>query len=141
MNRSLKVLFLLAVSSVAVSAADPQPTEKDSRELYSVDLKTIQKLISNLGSGTADEQAEAERRLGEIGAAATGELTKAAASGNKQLAERAAEILAAMPKANHWLLDAAGKPVPRAALEFFRLEKDDDDALPRSSYAKLSSDD
>lgn len=144
MNHALKALFLLVVCAVAVSAADPKTTattEEHSQELYSIDLKTIQKLISNLGSGTADEQADAERRLMEIGAAATGELTKAAGSGKEPLAARAAKILETIPKPNHWLLDAAGKPVPRAALEFFRLEKDDDDALPKSSYAKLSCDD
>jgi hypothetical protein len=141
MNRTLQWLLWLVVSSVTVSAADPQPTEKDSRELHSVDLKTIQKLISNLASDSAAEQADAERRLIEIGGAATGELTRATTSDNKQLAARASEILATIPKPNHWLHDAAGNPVPRAALEFFRLEKDDDDALPAASYAKVSSDD
>ncbi len=117
MNRTLKVLFLLASSSwVAVLAADPLPVEKDSPQLYSVDLKTIQKLISTLASGSADEQDEAERRLMQIGAAASGELKKAAAGGKEALAGRVERILETIPKANHWVLDAAGKPVPRAAL-------------------------
>src|SRR5262245_52922833 len=117
MSRTLQTLFLLATSALTVSGADPAPAEKDPRELYSVDLKTIQKLISTLASGTADEQAEAERRLIEIGAAVTGELTKAAGGGKEPLAGAAARVLEAIPKANHWLLDAGGKPIPRAALE------------------------
>src|SRR5262245_15217517 len=116
MNRTRRVLLLVLMASVTASAADSPPAEKDSRELYSVDLKTIQKLISTLASGTADEQAEAERRLMEIGAAASGELTKAAGSGKEPLAGAAARILEAIPKANHWLLDAGGKPIPRGAL-------------------------
>ncbi len=136
------IVFYLAVASASpATAEDAAAAAAPARELHSVDLKTIQKLVSNLASDSADEQSDAERRLIQIGAAATGELTKATTGDNKQLAARAAEVLAALPKPNHWLLDAAGKPVPRAALEFFRLDKDDDDALPPSSYARVSSDD
>ncbi len=155
MDLTFKSLFWLVVLSGTVLsgtvlAADP-PTATDSQELHAqelyyqdlhwVDLKTVAKLISQLESSSADEQADAERRLIAIGAAATGELTKASNSDNQQLAARAIQILSAIPKPNNRLVDAAGKGIPRAALEFFRLEKDDDDALPKSSYAKISSDD
>jgi len=131
----------LVVLFLAVFAVGAQPSDRDdSRELHTVDRKTIRNLVSRLASTSAAERGDIERRLIAIGPAATGELNEAISGGDRKLAARASKVLAALPKANHWLQDASGKPIPKAALEFFRLDNEDD-ALPKRSYAKTSTDD